>query len=1080
MTAPANTTPLSVDYTGRDYYALREELIARVKERTAQQWQGTDENDFGLALIESFAYMGDLLNYYIDRVANESYILTATQRESLINIANMYGYKPANYVSALVDLTMSSSAGYIGQIGAATIEDGTVGAISGHFAKIIVPSDHPFVDGDYLVVQDVPSEVSVVEGDTTVTYNPSVLNGNFPISYVGYSDIGGNVLWYRPSETITNIVPDGTKFTLTLSGSGTMAIGDASPGQMVYVSGVTSDGNGYNGNWVIDSVPTASTDLIPQITIDSAASENTAVIRSAVVQSSNFVYSSWSRLTVGQKVKTTGVKSSGNTGGTDNTGYNFNSATVTAVKDETASIFGLTANGSTVVFDSSVLFAVNDIVSVYGIYSVGNESGTAGLGYNFKDKAVSAVNSLDTAISSVTPDSGLGEILYTTASAHTFQVGDYVTISGVSPDVYNISAARIIDVSSSTFTVQGYWKDAFNAGLSGSAKATSYTFTVASTESGSVISSSASAICRQFTVSGGGRTPGTFSTSVTPLMTPLIGGTETLSASSEVVYSNLPPIIFTGTTLASSAKVLNLGDTTVPQGTQVTAQVNVDGGTKDVIFSTQADVTVPYKGTATVTAIHGEDVSLRTENAANTESIAYDISGELLGYSTGKANQTFAVSEVQVAPRSIRVFVDNGIEWEEWSQVEHVQDYAPYSKVFQVDVAASEIVSVSFGDGVSGLIPNTEGGIKASYIAGGGLIGNVGADTLKTFGIIPASSTEVEQDIRSYITVTNSLNATGGADPETDNSIRYNAPRSLRSLNRAVTLEDFANLALSVDGVAKSNAIADSRSSVTVYVSPVSGDNSGEQVPGYYGDITAYSQETEQMIYTRSLVTEYLSDKVQIGTSVTILPATYTGVKAEISYSRMPQYSKSLVEIALKKALLTDFSYNNVDIEDVITPEEIEFKLRQVEGVSNVRVTDLYREGGSGRNSLVGFSDEIFVFTEANILLTELATDAAITSASFAPKTDANASTGSATILPAFSATVYSYNVSLPSTTTRVTVGSGLHDPNASMTINDVAGTSSTVQLVTDAIQKVNTVIITATAEDGVTVKSYKFKVTIA
>jgi hypothetical protein len=48
------------------------------------------------------------------------------------------------------------------------------------------------------------------------------------------------------------------------------------------------------------------------------------------------------------------------------------------------------------------------------------------------------------------------------------------------------------------------------------------------------------------------------------------------------------------------------------------------------------------------------------------------------------------------------------------------------------------------------------------------------------------------------------------------------------------------------------------------------------------------------------------------------------------------------------------------------------------------------------------------------------------------------------------------------------------------MTINDVAGTSSTVQLVTDAIQKVNTVIITATAEDGVTVKSYKFKVTIA
>jgi hypothetical protein len=930
------------------------------------------------------------------------------------------------------------------------------------------------------VVKDVPSAYTVTEGSTSVTYNPSVLNGTFPISYVGYNGIGSNVLWYRPSETITNIIPDGTTFTLTLSGLGTMTIDEfVSPTQMVYISGVTSDGNGYNGNWFIDDVPTASTAASPQIKIDAA--KNTAVIRSAVVQSSNFVYSSWNNLIVGQKIAITGVKSSANTGGTDATGYNFSTATVTAVKNQFASIFGLTSNGTNVVFESSVLFAVNDIVSVYGITSVGNTSGLAGSGYNFADKVVSAVNSIDTAISSVTPNSGTGEIIYTTSSSHTFQAGDYVTISGVTPDVYNISAARIIDVPVATkFVVEGSWTDAFNAGASSLAKATTYTFTVASSENSNVISSSAAAICRQFTVSGGGRTPGTFATSVTPLMTPLIGGVETLSASSEVVYSNLPPIIFTGETLASSAKVINIGDTTVPKGTQVTAQVAFDGGTKDVIFSTQSDVTVPYKGTATVTAINGEDISLRTENARNTAAIAYDIAGELLGYSTGKANQSFAVSEVQVAPRSIRVFVDSGLEWEEWRQVEHVQDYAPYAKVFQVDVSASGIVSVSFGDGVSGFIPNTEGGIKAVYIAGGGLIGNVGANTLKTFGTIPASSIEIEQNIRSYITVTNELNATGGADPETDNSIRYNAPRALRSLTRAVTLEDFANLALSVDGVAKAKAIASSKSSVTVYVSPVSGDNSGEQVPGYYGDITAYSQETEQMIYTRGLIAEYLAGKVQIGTSVTILPATYTGVNAAISYSKMPQYSKSSVELALKSALLTDFSYNNVDMEDVVTPEELEFRLRQVDGVSNVHVTALYRDGGSGKNSLVGFSDEIFVFTEAKITLTELATDAAITSATFAPKTDANASTGSATILPAFSPTVYSYNVSLPATTTRVTVGSGLHDANGSITINDKAGTSNTVQLVSDSVQKVNTVIITATAADGVTVKSYKFKVTIA
>ena len=115
MTASPSPIPVSIDYTSRDYYALRADLIKRVQDRVNtnlnKQWNGTDENDFGVALVEAMAYMGDIINYYIDRVANESSITTATQRDSLLNLANLYGYTPSSYQSASTTMTFSNTTG---------------------------------------------------------------------------------------------------------------------------------------------------------------------------------------------------------------------------------------------------------------------------------------------------------------------------------------------------------------------------------------------------------------------------------------------------------------------------------------------------------------------------------------------------------------------------------------------------------------------------------------------------------------------------------------------------------------------------------------------------------------------------------------------------------------------------------------------------------------------------------------------------------------------------------------------------------------------------------------------------------
>lgn len=82
-----------LDYTNRDFTSIRSDLLmARTGLTTS--WDDNNSNDIGIALLELFAYVGDNLNYYIDRAVNESFIYTATQRQSMMNLCSWLGYTP--------------------------------------------------------------------------------------------------------------------------------------------------------------------------------------------------------------------------------------------------------------------------------------------------------------------------------------------------------------------------------------------------------------------------------------------------------------------------------------------------------------------------------------------------------------------------------------------------------------------------------------------------------------------------------------------------------------------------------------------------------------------------------------------------------------------------------------------------------------------------------------------------------------------------------------------------------------------------------------------------------------------------
>jgi hypothetical protein len=62
-----------------------------------------------MLLVDLWAYMGDVLHYYIDRAAKEAFLGTATQRDSLLAIASLLDYTPVGRTSAVSSITLNAS-----------------------------------------------------------------------------------------------------------------------------------------------------------------------------------------------------------------------------------------------------------------------------------------------------------------------------------------------------------------------------------------------------------------------------------------------------------------------------------------------------------------------------------------------------------------------------------------------------------------------------------------------------------------------------------------------------------------------------------------------------------------------------------------------------------------------------------------------------------------------------------------------------------------------------------------------------------------------------------------------------------
>jgi hypothetical protein len=133
-----------------------------------------------------------------------------------------------------------------------------------------------------------------------------------------------------------------------------------------------------------------------------------------------------------------------------------------------------------------------------------------------------------------------------------------------------------------------------------------------------------------------------------------------------------------------------------------------------------------------------------------------------------------------------------------WTEMPSLFGEGSSQQVFATLNQSDGTTDVLFGDGVEGaLLPTGQNNIIANYRIGLGSAGNVSANTLTTL---------VERPL-GVSGVTNPAAATGGQDPQTVDDIRSNAPLSVLTLGRAVSLADYQNYAATFAGIAKAYAV---------------------------------------------------------------------------------------------------------------------------------------------------------------------------------------------------------------------------------------------------------------------------------
>ena len=91
----------AINYTSRDFASIRRDLENFTKRYYSNSYKDFNQASFGSLMLDTVAYIGDILSFYVDYQANESFLETAIEYNNVLRLCRQLGFKlnpnPSSY-----------------------------------------------------------------------------------------------------------------------------------------------------------------------------------------------------------------------------------------------------------------------------------------------------------------------------------------------------------------------------------------------------------------------------------------------------------------------------------------------------------------------------------------------------------------------------------------------------------------------------------------------------------------------------------------------------------------------------------------------------------------------------------------------------------------------------------------------------------------------------------------------------------------------------------------------------------------------------------------------------------------------
>ena len=177
----------AIKYTNRDFNSIRDDLIEYARQYYPDSYRDFNEASFGALMVDAVAYVGDMLSFYLDYQANESFLTTANEYNNIVKHAKALGYKldaaPSSYgvVTLFVRVPAASSGMGVNPDYLPILRRGSVfGSASG--AVFMLLNDVDFADPGNQTVAATINQATGLPSRYAVRAYGEVVSGEFDIA----------------------------------------------------------------------------------------------------------------------------------------------------------------------------------------------------------------------------------------------------------------------------------------------------------------------------------------------------------------------------------------------------------------------------------------------------------------------------------------------------------------------------------------------------------------------------------------------------------------------------------------------------------------------------------------------------------------------------------------------------------------------------------------------------------------------------------------------------------------------------------------------------------------------------------